>query len=141
MEFRLARDEHELAQAHALRERVFRREQGVVLACDHPDGLGDALQVVAVEDDVVVGTCRVLILEDTPWLGRLVVEPALRRRGIAQGVLAAAEDAARDAGFGAMMLHSQGYIEKLYSRAGYRRCAEPFVEHGIPHVTMEKPLA
>ena len=141
MEFRLARDEHELRQARALRERVFREEQGVPLEGGHPDGLGDALQVVAIEDDVVVGTCRVLMLDDAPWLGRLVVEPARRREGIARGVLAAAEREAHAAGSELMRLHSQCYIEDLYADAGYSRCAEPFVERGIPHVTMEKTLA
>ena len=40
-----------------------------------------------------------------------------------------------------MRLHAQADVEDLYSSAGYVTSGAPFVEEGIPHVTMEKPLA
>ena len=40
-----------------------------------------------------------------------------------------------------MRLHAQRYVEDLYAAAGYTPYGEPFVEEGIPHVSMEKPLA
>jgi predicted GNAT family N-acyltransferase len=141
VEFRRAADERELQQARELRERVFTGEQGVELESHNPDGLDDALQIVAVEEGEIIGTCRVLMREDAAWLGRLAVEPHARRRGIGQGVLAAAEAAARDSGLELMRLHSQDYIEPMYLTAGYVRCDEPFVEQGVPHVSMEKRLA
>lgn len=141
MEFRLAHDVAELEQARALRVLVFIEEQGVELESDNPDGLDDALQLVAVEAGSVIGTCRVLMRDDAAWLGRLSVAPSVRRRGIGQGVLAAAELAARDAGFELMRLHSQSHLEDMYTSVGYSRCADPFVEQGIEHVSMEKALA
>jgi predicted GNAT family N-acyltransferase len=141
VEYRLARDEAELEEARALRVRVFTGEQGVALETENPDGLHDALQVVAVEDGTVVGTCRVLMLEGAAWLGRLAVAPSARRRGLGRGILAAAEASAREAGARVMRLHSQDYIEDMYTELGYVQFGEPFVDHGIAHVSMEKPLA
>jgi ElaA protein len=38
-------------------------------------------------------------------------------------------------------LHAQTGARSLYERAGFQIRGEEFVEEGIPHVTMEKPLA
>jgi len=141
VEVRRARDRGELERALALREQVFCVEQGVELAADR-DGLDDyAIQLVAVEEDRVIGTCRVLVEDEIGRLGRMAVEARSRGRGVGQAILAAAERSARDAGARLMRLHAQRYVEDLYAAAGYAPYGEPFVEEGIPHVSMEKPLA
>ena len=48
---------------------------------------------------------------------------------------------ARAAGAERISLHAQTYAMELYVRDGYGSAGEPFVEEGIEHVTMEKPLA
>jgi len=40
-----------------------------------------------------------------------------------------------------MRLHAQAAAESLYARAGYVPYGERFIEEGIEHVAMEKPLA
>ena len=142
MEVRAARDHAEVEQALALREQVFCVEQGVELAADR-DGLDDrAIQIVAVDSGVrVVGTCRVLVEGEVGRLGRMAVEAAARGRGIGAAILAAAERSAASAGARLMRLHAQRYVEDLYAASGYTPYGEPFVEEGIPHVSMEKRLA
>src|SRR5688500_5162344 len=91
VEVRPARDDAEVEEALALRERVFVGEQGVTPEADR-DGLdGQALQFVAVEDGRVLGTCRVLIRDGVARLGRMAVEPDARGRGIGAQLLAVAE--------------------------------------------------
>ena len=141
MEVREARDAAEVGAALALREEVFCGEQGVELAADQ-DGLdGEALQIVALDCGRVVGTCRVLVDGSVGRLGRMAVAAPERRRGVGREILAAAERSARDAGATVMRLHAQRYVEDLYAAAGYGPYGAPFVEEGIPHVAMEKPLA
>jgi len=141
VDVRPARDRDEVDQALALREQVFCVEQGVPLAADQ-DGLDDvAVQVVAIEDGRVIGTCRVLVEGGIGRLGRMAVEAPARGRGLGAAILAAAEQSARDAGARLMRLHAQRYVEDLYAAAGYTPYGEPFDEEGIPHVGMEKPLA
>jgi len=141
VEVRPARDRAEVDAALALREQVFCVEQGVALAADR-DGLDDlAIQVVAVEAGHVIGTCRVLVEGEIGRLGRMAVEAGARGRGLGAAILAAAEQSARDAGARQMRLHAQRYIEDLYAATGYTPYGEPFVEEGIEHVAMEKPLA
>jgi len=141
VDVRPARDRGEVEQALALREQVFCLEQGVELAADR-DGLDDrAIQLVAIESRRVVGTCRVLVDGEVGLLGRMAVEAGSRGRGLGAAILAAAEQSARDAGARLMRLHAQRYVEDMYAAAGYAPYGEPFVEEGIAHVAMEKPLA
>ncbi len=139
---RRVRDRAELAAALALRAEVFVAEQHVPLDADL-DGLDDqAIQIVAAErDGEVIGTCRI-VLEDggQARLGRLCVRGSARRRGIARGLLTAAEAQARDAGASAMALHAQTDALDLYRRAGYAATGEPFDEEGIEHVRMWRRL-
>lgn len=57
------------------------------------------------------------------YVGRLAVLPARRRQGIAQGLLAAAEDYAREVGEAALQLNVRLVLSgnvRLFERAGYR---------------------
>ncbi len=133
----------EIADALDLRYRVFCGEQGVTLVADQ-DGLdGEALHIVAFDDDDdrLVGTCRLLFADGVARLGRMAVEPELRGRGLGASILAEAERQARAAGAGRVRLHAQTAACTLYERAGYERRGQEFSEEGIPHVTMEKALA
>jgi predicted GNAT family N-acyltransferase len=138
---RQARDEHEIAAALDLRERVFCGEQGVSLAVERDGRDPEALHVVALEEERLVGTCRLVFDRETARLGRMAVEPGARGRGLGAAILLAAERSAREAGARRITLHAQTAVKDLYSRHGYIPHGEPFVEEGIDHVAMEKVLA
>jgi predicted GNAT family N-acyltransferase len=127
--------------ALALRLRVFCEEQGVTLEADQDGRDGDALHLVALDADRLVGTCRLLFDGALARLGRMAVEPARRGEGIGAELLDAAERAARRGGARRVRLHAQTAALRLYERAGYEQRGERFLEEGIEHVTMEKALA
>lgn len=131
----------ELADALALRHRVFVEEQGVGPALELDGRDPEALHVVALEDGVVVGTCRVLFEGGLARLGRLAVEPGRRGAGIGAAVLRAAEREVRQTPARRVQLHAQVGARSLYAAAGYEERGDPFMEAGIEHVTMEKRLA
>ena len=141
VEVRRPRDEHELAAALALREEVFVGEQGVTVAADRDGRDPEALQLVAVDGEVL-GTCRMLIEPGgTAQFGRLCVRASARGRGVAAALLDAAE--AR----GARRRRASGSACTprptpcaLYERAGYTPYGDRFDEEGIEHLGMEKHL-
>ncbi len=130
-----------MAAALDLRERVFCGEQGVSREADRDGRDPEATHIVAVEHGRVLGTCRLVFRGATARLGRLVVEPDARGRGVAAAILAEATSVARGAAAERISLHAQTYARELYLRDGYRESGEPFEEEGIEHVTMEKELA
>ena len=136
----LAREEVDAALE--LRRRVFCEEQGVSREAERDGRDGEALHVVAfAAGGSLVGTCRLLIEDGVARLGRMAVEPALRGRGAGLAVLREAERAALAAGASKVRLHAQTTAASLYGRAGYEARGRPFLEEGIEHVTMERPLA
>jgi predicted GNAT family N-acyltransferase len=138
---REARTPDEVEAALRLRHRVFVHEQGVAVAADRDGRDGEALHVVAVRNGELVGTCRVIVAAGLGRLGRMAVEPELRGRGLGATVLEEAERVASAAGAKRMRLHAQVAARSLYERAGYETVGETFLEEGIEHVTMERPLA
>jgi len=140
-EIRRAAGDEELAALLELRHRVFCEEQGVPTQEERDGRDGDALHLVAVRDERVVGTCRLLFVDRTVQFSRLAVDPAARREGIATLLLREADREARAAGAQRIVLHAQTYARELYARDGYVPRGRRFVEAGIEHVAMEKRLA
>jgi len=120
---------------------VFCGEQGVTLAAERDGRDPEALHVVAVAEERVLGTCRLLFREAVARLGRMAVEAGERRRGVGVAMLREAERLARESGARRIALHAQSYARELYEREGYRQRGAAFSEEGIEHVTMEKRLA
>ncbi len=141
MEVRQARTGEEVTAALALRERLFCGEQGVSFEADQDGRDREATHIVALEDGAVIGTCRLLFRGDVARLGRLAVERERRGDGVAAAILREAERVAAETGAATIALHAQTYALALYRQAGYEERGSTFVEEGIEHVAMEKPLA
>jgi predicted GNAT family N-acyltransferase len=141
VEVRQARSEEEVAEALALRSRVFCGEQGVSFEADQDGRDPEATHIVAVDGGTVIGTCRLLFRGPVARLGRLAVEAGRRGDGVAAAILKEADRVAGDAGAESIALHAQTYAQSLYESAGYEEYGPTFVEEGIEHVAMEKRLA
>jgi ElaA protein len=139
-EVRRVRGEREMDAVLELRHDVFCNEQGVP-EHEELDGRDDeAIHLVAVHDDQLLGTCRVLMVGSTAQFSRLAVRASVRRRGIATALLEAADVETRAAGGRRLVLHAQTYARSLYESAGYRPRGRVFTEAGIEHIAMEKLL-
>jgi predicted GNAT family N-acyltransferase len=130
-------DPAERAGALALRERVFCGEQGVP-AHEELDGLDDeAAHLVALDGgERVIGTLRLLEHGGTAKVGRVAVDAAWRRRGIAQRMLELALQRARREGCSRARLAAQLEAVELYEKAGFAVESGRFFEAGIEHVWM-----
>jgi predicted GNAT family N-acyltransferase len=128
-------------EAFALRRRVFVEEQGVPESIERDEHDEDAFHAVALSGGRVVGTGRLVLQPGRVGrVGRMAVDPAARRGGVGERVLAALEERARELRLVEIELHAQCHVEPFYARAGYARDGEPFVEAGIEHVVMRKRL-
>jgi predicted GNAT family N-acyltransferase len=139
---RWASSPQELRGALDVREEVFCGEQGVPLSDEH-DGLDDeAAHLLAVDPDrgVVVGTLRLLCHDGEAKVGRVAVQRAWRRRGVASRMLDAALRSAREQGCTRARLAAQVVATSLYEQAGFAVESEPFEEAGIEHVWMGRGL-
>jgi predicted GNAT family N-acyltransferase len=124
-----------------LRTRVFCDEQGVSTTADRDGRDPEAIHIVAVDGERVIGTCRLLYRGRAARLGRLAVEPDRRGQGVGRAILREAERLARVDGADRISLHAQARAKSLYARDGYAERGAPFAEEGIEHVAMEKRIA
>ena len=139
-EVRPARDQSDVDAALALRYEVFCVEQGVTLE-EERDGRDDeALHLVGVDGDEVVATCRLLAEGAEAKLGRMAVAASHRGRGLAAALLVEADARARELGARRIVLAAQLSAQAVYERAGYAPYGDVFLDAGIEHVMMGKPL-
>lgn len=124
----------EVYQLCRLRQQVFVLEQ----ACLYPD-LDDrdlepgTRHVLMTADDGLVGYARVLD-DQTVWrIGRVVLDPAVRGRGLADRLVRAALEACpgRD-----VVLDAQSPLAGWYATFGFVLDGPEFIEDGIPHLPM-----
>ena len=136
----------DMESAFALRREVFIDEQQVD-PDEEWDGRDDAaIHVVALIDDEIVGTGRLILGRDEGMdetkgrIGRMAVRQALRRKGIGMRILARLEEEALARGVSQALLHAQTYVTEFYRHAGYLEHGERFYEAGIEHIAMTKDL-
>ena len=121
-----------------LRQQVFVVEQD----CPYPDldgrDLEPATRHVALldEDGVVVGTLRVLDDGDWARIGRVVVAPSVRGRGLAAVLM---DEAMALCGDREVRLDAQTGLTGFYEGYGFAVTGPEFDEDGVRHVPMRRP--
>ena len=120
-----------------LRQSVFVVEQ----ACPYPDLDGrdtePGTRHVLLEDDALLGYARVLDDGEVWRIGRVVLAPGARGRGLADPLMQTALSVCpgRD-----VVLDAQSPLAGWYATLGFEVDGPEFVEDGIPHLPMRLRL-
>ena len=129
-----------MRDAFELRYEVFVDEQGVPRELEVDEFDPGATHLVAIRDEDVVGTLRMLVDGGAAKIGRVAVRAALRRTGIGGRLMDRAAAIAVDRGFAEIVLHAQVAVAGFYRRLGYVEEGDRFDEAGIPHIAMRKKI-
>lgn len=119
-----------------LRQDVFVVEQG----CPYPDLDGRDVEpgtrhVLLTEGDALVGYLRLLEDGNRLRIGRVVLAPAVRGRGLADGLMTAALEVCGDR---EVVLDAQSPLRDWYAGFGFAVSGPEFLEDGIPHLPMRR---
>jgi predicted GNAT family N-acyltransferase len=139
--YKLVSTGRELESAFEVREQVFVEEQGVS-AVEEFDGLDrQALQVVAMDGETVIGTARVRFMTgDQAKLERMAVAKPFRRKGVGRGLMSYLSEELRKRQVKQIVIHAQYEVAEFYKSFGFEESSLPFSEAGIKHVRMQKRL-
>jgi predicted GNAT family N-acyltransferase len=129
-----------MRDAFELRYEVFVDEQGVPRELEVDEFDPCATHLVAIRDDQVVGTLRMLDHDGAAKIGRLAVRAAARRTGVGARLMDRAAAIASERGFAEIVLHAQVAVAGFYRRLGYVAEGDRFDEAGIPHIAMRKKI-
>jgi ElaA protein len=124
----------EVYQVARLRQRVFVIEQD----CPYEDLDGRDLEagtrhVLMRDGEILVGYARVLDDGDAWRIGRVLLDPAVRGRGLADAVMETALSLCRGRD---VVLDAQSPLTGWYATFGFAVDGQDFVEDGIPHTPM-----
>ncbi|MFJ6213980.1 GNAT family N-acetyltransferase [Streptomyces sp. NPDC092296] len=149
-EIRVAATAAELEQVHGVRREVFIVEQQIPEDEEWDDLDPVCVQLLATgPGGVPLGTGRLVHGEaarkvagrdGTVLLGRLAVLPAARGTGLGAALVRAIERAGAERGGREMELHAQVHAIGFYQRLGYAAHGPEYLDAGIPHRTMTRPL-
>lgn len=134
------RDKAGLDAAFAIRTQVFVEEQGVPVEREMDEHDASALHVLAYYEEKPVATGRMRMLDGMAKLERICVLAECRKSGAGKAIMLELERNALEQGAAVLKLNAQRSAEGFYKRLGYRTISGEFMEEGIPHVTMTKPL-
>ena len=133
------------AEASAVRTAVFIEEQGIAREDEWDAADATAVHaVVANHLGMPVATGRLLREGEAgsavSRIGRMAVLQPLRGGGAGRQVMQALEQAARERGDREVILSAQRSAEGFYRRLGYAASGDTYLDVGIPHVDMRRPL-
>jgi predicted GNAT family N-acyltransferase len=129
-----------MRDAFELRYEVFVDEQGVPRELEVDEFDPGATHLVAIRDDQVVGTLRMLDHDGAAKIGRVAVRAAARRAGVGARLMDRAAAIASERGFAEIVVHAQVAVAGFYRRLGYVAEGDRFDEAGIPHIAMRKTI-
>lgn len=122
--------------AFALRRDVFVHEQNVPQEEELDTYDLTATHLVAILDGEVVGTLRVVYLDEHAKIGRVAVNRHYRGRGIAKAMMVEAMRITAAAGQPKVYLGAQMDKLSFYERLGFRAFGDVFQDGGMPHKAM-----
>ncbi len=135
-----ATSDEERSDALSVRRTVFIDEQGVPEKLELDGRDDESTQFAAYVDGAAVGAARLREYEGAAKIERVAVLESHRGRGIGAELMEVVESTAREEGYDRAVLHAQVPVVAFYRKLGYEVTSEEFMDAGIPHHEMEKPL-
>ncbi|WP_145408991.1 GNAT family N-acetyltransferase [Paenibacillus xylanexedens] len=132
-----------LEACFAIRMAIFVEEQRVPAEdeFDAYDALDtEARHILLYVDGVPAASSRLRIVDDVAKLERICVMLEYRKHGLGRVLIDKLEQMALDQGLAKAKLHAQVQASGFYERLGYTPASDVFLEDGIPHLLMVKPL-
>lgn len=140
MHVKIVSNEKEYEDAVTVRREVFVVEQEVPVEMELDEFESTATHFVVYDDQEPIGAGRCREVNNDLKVERICVLPSRRNRGVGVLIMKKIEEYANQRDVAGLKLNSQTHAIKFYQRLGYLTVSEEFMEAGIPHVTMKKPL-
>ena len=123
-----------------LRDKILRKPLGMVLEKENLIRDKTNTIFIAQHDGRIIG-CVLMEPHGTEiQLRAMAVDDTWQGKGIGRMLVQAAEQYSWQQGFQKIVLHARKVVLGFYNSMGYARHGDEFIEVGIPHYMMEKPL-
>ena len=143
MQFIRATETWQQAGAFYVRIQAMAKKHHITLRQEFDDHDGPGTKyIVVTDDDFPIATARLYPLNETEMMiGRVVVLPEYRHRGIGTAVVEACEKWASELGYLKAVLESRDNKINFYQQMGYKVCGEAMDGETFRCIRMEKRLS
>ena len=141
LSFKEISSEKEKATCLEIRRVVFIEGQGVPLERERRDEDKACRHFMAIDEEKALGTLRVICEGDSAKVQRMAVLAEAQGKGVGAKMLAfVLDELTKEDSLKRAILGSQEHAIAFYQKAGFQIIGEPFIDAGITHYLMEKPL-
>lgn len=143
MEIIRATETYQQAGAYYVRIQAMAKKHHITLRQEFDEhDTPDTKYIVILDNDFPIATARIYPLDsESVMIGRVVVLPEYRHRGIGTMVIHECEQWTVELGYKKAVLESRDNKTAFYRQIGYTECGEPFIEgETFRCVRMEKVL-
>ena len=91
------------------------------------------------EDNEVVSYLRINPPKtrfDEVSFGRIVTKQSARKKGLSETIILKSLEIVKQEDLGPIRISAQSYLEDYYSKFGFVKCSDEYLEDNIPHVEM-----
>lgn len=133
MEIIRATEEWQRAGAYSVRIQGMNRQHNISLREEFDEHDADgSFHIVLLDDGYPVGTCRFYeIDEGKVSLGRVVILPEYRKRGLGALVVSEAEQWAKELGYHIIEIDSRTEVTAFYQKLGYAFISDEVVKNSV----------
>ena len=141
MEIIRATETYQQAGAYYVRIQAMAKKHHITLRQEFDEyDTPDTKYIVVTEDEFPIATARMYPVEDAMMIGRVVVLPEYRHKGIGSKVVAACEEWAVELGYKKAVVESRDNKMDFYKQLGYEARGEAGEGETFRCVRMEKVM-
>ncbi len=141
LSYKLVASDSELKEAFEVRKKVFVEEQGIAEYLEFNGNDRQALHMVVMDGERVIGTARVLFLAtNQAKLERMAILKPFRRKGIGRRLIYYLNEELSKRQVEQVVFHTQYSVVAFYKSCGFEEWGSPFWEVGIKHIKMQRQL-
>lgn len=133
---KIVENNRELKEAYLVRKKVFVIEQNVPESLEWDKYDDTALHVICKVDESIVGTGRIVFLNDAAKIGRVAVLKSYRNQGIGKMIIQFLIEESKKREKKTIFANVQIRAQKFYEKLGFKRVGNTFIEAGIEHIKM-----
>ncbi|WP_025151225.1 GNAT family N-acetyltransferase [Bacillus sp. H1a] len=136
----IVKNQQQLEDAYAIRQKVFIEEQQVDVEEEIDEHDKTATHFVLYDNSKPIGAGRFRIVDGVGKVERICVVATDRKAGSGKLIMNEIEKFAQSQGISKVKLNAQKHAIGFYGNLGYESISEEFIDAGIPHRTMIKNL-
>lgn len=127
-----------ILDALEIRKKVFIDEQGIDKEQEYDDKDSKCDHLIVYDNNIPVGTCRLLIQNNVYLINRVAVINEYRGQAFGDFIMRMAIRKAFDMGAKEVIVHAQLRVKEFYRKLEFSEFGETYIEAGIPHINMKR---